>query len=102
VSKNRNQTPAPASPAPPALAPIDEPLHFGWVLIDCGHLGWAWARVRLPQSVIDAHIVGELNPPNSRPLIASKIAADIASDRILDRRGWKTPAELEAERAVRS
>lgn len=72
------------------------PMHFAWVLIDCGGRGWSWARLRIPQSVVDDYAVGVVHPPNSRPLIASKIGADVASDRILDKRGWHTPDEIAA------
>lgn len=78
---------------------VDEgPLHFAWVLIDRGARGWSWARLRIPQRVVDEHLVGDIHPPNSRPLIAQRIEIEVASDRILDKRGWMTAAEL-AEKA---
>lgn len=63
-------------------------MNFAWALIDEGPLGWRWARLVLPMAVIEQHAI-EIHPPNSRPLIAQKVAADISSDRILDRRGWE-------------
>lgn len=70
-----------------AGTPDDIQHAFAWALIDRGRLGWTWTRMRVPLSVVDAHAVGP-RETNTRPLVATKIYAEILSDRIIDRRGW--------------
>lgn len=77
-----------AVPSDAPEAPAEDGLVMGWVLIDRKPRGWSWARVLIPMSVVEAHVVGKVEPPNVRPFVAQKIALDMMSDRTLDRRGW--------------
>lgn len=95
--RNRGPSPAPTERDPKpdnatAEAPVEAspsgPEWIGWVLVPAGAMGWKWARVSLPESVMEAHRVGPMQPPDLRSMLVAHIENDLLNDRFVDRRGW--------------
>lgn len=53
-----------------------------------GEGGTRWARVSLPESVMRKHLVGEIEPPNMRNIVASNIENELMGDKFVEGRGW--------------
>ena len=85
-------------PAPkPATIPVEktspsastEPEWQGWAVCPSPQ-GWRWRRVLLPAEVVARYAVDEPpEAPNTRAVMTARIGADLASDRLVDRRGWR-------------
>lgn len=62
-----------------------EPVWKGHVLL-MGPGGTRWARVALPESVMRAHLVADIEPPNMRGFVASRVESELMSDGFVDGR----------------
>ena len=71
----------------PTTTKASGPRWRGMVVL-MGPGGTRWARVSLPESTMHEHLVGEIEAPDMRGIVASKIESELMHDKFVDGRGW--------------
>lgn len=75
-------------PQPKPAVPAAEPLVWRGFVVRMGAGGTEHCRVALPESVMRQYIVGEMQPPNMRGVVAAKIEEHLSGDQFVEGRGW--------------
>ncbi len=60
---------------------------FAWAIRPRG-TGWEWARVLLPDWMIDGYMVGQRHTPDTRAIVIARIENDMRSDAVSTGRRW--------------
>jgi len=66
----------------------EESREWRGMVVRMGQGGTEWARVAIPESVLRQYLVGQMEPPNTRGIVAAHIENELRGDPFVEGRGW--------------